>query len=143
METASDGYATGVPVNSKRKGIRGEQEAVQALRSLGLDARRTQQYQGYGSDGDIVIEGAPGVHCEVKCHAQIGIYSMLEQATRDCKGRKVELLLAKGNRKPWFVGVYLDRLPELITMLQEAGLGSTITETETSQGTGTETASRP
>lgn len=143
MEAASDGYATGVPVNSKRKGIRGEQEAVLALRSLGLDARRTQQYQGYGSDGDIVIEGAPGVHAEVKCHAQIALYGWLEQATRDCKGRKVEMLLAKGNRKAWFVACYLDQLPHLITQLQEAGLGSTITETATSQGTGTEPASRP
>ena len=127
-------------MNSKRKGIRGELEAVRALRALGLRARRAQQFQGYGSDGDIVIDGAPAVHVEAKWLAQIGVYKFLDQATRDSKGRKTELVICKANRREIVAVVYLDKLPDLIRDLQEAGLGSTIVEDQTGTGAAAEPA---
>jgi hypothetical protein len=117
-------------VNSKRKGIRGELEACAALKSLGLQARRAQQYQGLGSAGDVIIDGAPEVHVEVKSLAFIAVYNYLEQATRDSRGRKVEMALCKANRKPWFVACYVEQLPALIRHLQEAGLVSSKPEAE-------------
>lgn len=127
-------------MNSKRKGIRGELEVVHALRAIGLRARRAQQYQGLASDGDVVIDGAPEVHAEVKFRAQLGVYPYLEQATRDCRGRKAEAVFAKANRKRLLFICYLDRLPFIARALQEAGLGSTITEAEESQSTSPEPA---
>jgi len=130
-------------VNSKRKGIRGELEACAALKAIGLSARRAQQFQGYGSAGDLIIEGAPEVHPEVKSLAFIAVYNYLEQATRDSRGRKVEMVLCKANRKPWFVACYVEQLPLLVHYLMEAGLVVPKPEAETSTLPCPEPASEP
>ena len=56
-----------MPVNSKRKGSRGEREAANYLKSIGFeDARRTQQYNGLGESDVVCPESLPNVHIEVK-----------------------------------------------------------------------------
>ena len=46
-------------VNSREKGKRGELELARALRALGYDCRRGQQYSGKNGDADVV--GLPGI----------------------------------------------------------------------------------
>jgi len=93
-------------VNSNRKGQRLELEAVAALAALGIDARRSQQYQGFGSDGDLVIDGA-SLHTEVKGRKAISIYDWVEQAKRDSRGRRPFWVLCKADRREWLVVVPL------------------------------------
>ncbi len=93
-------------VNSNRKGQRVELEAVAALAALGIKARRSQQYQGFGSDGDLVIEGA-SLHTEIKGRKKISIYDWVEQAKRDSRGRRPYWVLCKADRRDWLVVVPL------------------------------------
>ena len=93
-------------VNSNRKGQRVELEAVAALAALGITARRSQQYQGFGSDGDLVIEGA-SLHTEIKGRKAIAIYDWVEQAKRDSRGRRPYWVLCKADRRDWLVVVPL------------------------------------
>lgn len=59
-----------MPVNSRQKGKRGELEAVKFLKSLGFDARRTQQYSGAEGTSDVTCLDLPDWHIEVKYGVQ-------------------------------------------------------------------------
>lgn len=102
-------------MNSKRKGSRLELEAAAVLRSIGLDARRTQQYQGLGSDGDLVVPELP-IYWESKGRRSIGVYSWIEEATASARGR-LPVLLCRGDRKPWLCVVEVAALPRLVEVL--------------------------
>ncbi len=96
--------------SSREKGKRGEREFAKALRSLGLDARRTQQYAGTEGTSD-VSSSIPGVHWEVKRYARIGAVRFMDQAERDAKPGDVPLLAMREDGGRWLVVVPLDDLP--------------------------------
>lgn len=106
-------------MNSKRKGSRIELEVVAALAAMGLSARRTQQYQGWGSDGDVVIDGAD-VHTEVKGRSHIAIYDWLDQAKRDARGRRPYWVVCKADRRELLAVVPLSTLFEVVRRLSDA-----------------------
>jgi len=106
-------------VNSKRKGSRIELEVVAALAAMGLSARRTQQYQGWGSDGDVVIDNAD-VHTEVKGRSSIAIYDWLDQAKRDARGRRPYWVVCKADRRELLAVVPLASLIEVVRRLSDA-----------------------
>lgn len=106
-------------MNSKRKGSRIELEVVAALAAMGLSARRTQQYQGWGSDGDVVIDGAD-VHTEVKGRSSIAIYDWLDQAKRDSRGRRPYWVVCKADRRELLAVVPLASLFEVVRRLHDA-----------------------
>lgn len=114
--------------NSKRKGSRVELEAVHALKALGYEANRTQQYQGFGSDGDIAIQGVD-LHTEVKGRRQIGVYDWIEQARRDARGKRPFWVIAKADRREFLAIMPLAMLHAVMDRLQEARRDEMGTET--------------
>lgn len=68
--------------NSREKGKRGEREFAAFLRSIGFDARRTQQYAGDAGTAD-VDSSIEGMHWEVKRRSGIASLRFMEQARRD------------------------------------------------------------
>lgn len=108
-----------MPVNSRAKGVRGELDAVHALQSLGVPARRTAQYQGQGSDGDIVVPQAK-LHIEVKLRRAFSFLRHMEQAMADARHGYKPMLLVKENRGEWFVVSRLADLGEVYRQLEHA-----------------------
>lgn len=105
--------------NSNRKGSRIELEVVHALRAMGYEANRTQQYQGWGSDGDVAIDGVD-LHTEVKGRRQIAIYDWVEQARRDARGKRPFWLIAKADRREFLAIIPLATLHAVMDRLQGA-----------------------
>lgn len=68
---------------SREKGKRGELRIASMFREAGFsDVHRTAQFRGNtGAAGD--LEGANGLHIEVKFQEQARIYDWMEQAKRD------------------------------------------------------------
>lgn len=85
------------------------------LRSIGLKARRTQQYQGLGSDGDLVVPDLP-IYWEAKGRRSIGVYPWIEEAIANARER-LPVLLCRGDRKPWLCVVEVSALPRLVEVL--------------------------
>jgi Holliday junction resolvase len=97
-------------VNSKRKGARGEREAVNFLKSIGFpDARRTQQYNGDGESDVICPESLPGLTIEVKYgrdrhKLDLGTaewFEAIEQAKTDAAGDPWVLLWRPKGCRDW------------------------------------------
>lgn len=77
-------------INSKNKGTVGEQVAARYLIAIGFDgARRTAQYQGLGSIGDVMAPSMSHLSIEVKVGRQCGFGAWLEatvtRAEADCR----------------------------------------------------------
>lgn len=114
---------------SKAKGADGERDARNALRKLGISARRGRQYCGGPTSPDLVSdgdEGLPpltGVHFEVKRTEALSLYAAMDQAEGDA-GASVPVILHRRNRRPWVAVVHLDRILELAERLLEATRGS-------------------
>ena len=98
--------------NSNRKGKTGEREVAALLRSLGLDARRTQQYSGTEGTADLV-SSLPGVHWEVKRYARIASLRFLEQAERDCLPNDLPVVAMREDRGEWTIQLRLQDLPRM------------------------------
>jgi len=115
-------------VNSRAKGARVELAAAAELNALGLSARRTVQYQGLHSDGDVVVDGV-SVHLEVKSRAEIHCYRWMEQAIDDARRGRMPALLMKADRKPWLLCFRLTDLPCLFkAMLQDPAVRKVVNE---------------
>ena len=106
--------------NSKQKGKRGELEAARELtRLLGVEYRRSQQYMGTADSADIIpVNGANGLHFEVKRTEKLRVYEFIEQAVADCGSLDIPIVLHKQNStsaepKPWLAIIRLDDLPQL------------------------------
>lgn len=111
---------------SREKGKRGEREVAQALRDLGFDARRTQQYAG--SDGTADIRSSiTGTHWEVKRYARIASLRFLEQAQRDAHPGDVPVVACREDGGPWVIQVQLQDLPDLARKIVAALERSTTT----------------
>lgn len=98
--------------SSREKGKRGERELAEALRGLGFDARRTQQYAGTAGTAD-VSSSIDDVHWEVKRYARIASLRFLEQAERDCDDQAIPVVACREDRGRWAVILRLDDLPRL------------------------------
>ena len=69
---------------SREKGKRGERFVANAFKEEGYDVNRTAQFRGNtGQAGD--VEGAPGLHCEVKFQEKMHLYDWMSQAIHDAE----------------------------------------------------------
>lgn len=93
-------------INSKQKGNAGEREIAKILREYGYEqAKRSQQYCGYGGDADVI--GIPGLHLEVKRVEKLNIDKAYEQARRDAKEGDMPVVMHRKNRQEWKVTLSL------------------------------------
>ena len=104
---------------SREKGKRGEREFVHALRALGIDARRTQQFSGKAGDADVDSE-LEGIHWEVKRRTSIAANRFLEQAEEDRKENQSPVVAMREDRGPWMILLKLDDLETLARTLVDA-----------------------
>ena len=97
---------------SREKGKRGERELANALRELGFDARRSQQFSGSNGTAD-VITSIPGTHWEVKRYSRIAACRFMDQAEEDSLVEDVPVVALREDRSPWMVMVKLSDLRRL------------------------------
>lgn len=92
-----------MPINSKQKGKRGELDFKNLLIEHGFDARRGQQFSGSSDSPDVVCDGLPSIHFEVKYCESLAIYGALEQAKRDAGDYKLPVVAHRKNNRDWLV----------------------------------------
>ena len=94
-----------MPINSKKKGAKGERELASKLRDYGYDCRRGQQYNGI--EGEDIV-GLDYIHCEVKRVQALNLEEAMEQAKRDSKDNQLPAVFHRKNNKKWKVTMELD-----------------------------------
>lgn len=87
-------------INSRRKGANGELNFAHFLKSLGVTARRAQQYCGSNGDAD-VISSLP-VHWEVKRTERLNLDKAISQAKKDSNGKDWAVAHRK-NKGDWVI----------------------------------------
>jgi hypothetical protein len=102
-------------VNSREKGKRGERQWRDVFRANGYAARRGQQFSGSPDSPDVICDGLPWAHFEVKLAERLDLYGAMEQARRDCGGR-VPLVAHRRNYWPWLVTMDAERFYRLLQM---------------------------
>ena len=88
--------------NSCARGKRGERQWRDELRAHGYAAHRGRQYSGSPDSPDVVCEGLPHFHFEVKLVERLNLFDAMAQARRDAGG-KVPLVAHRRNFWPWLV----------------------------------------
>lgn len=71
-----------MPINSKRKGKKGELYVVNRFKEHGYECNRTAQFKGNTGRADD-IEGIDYIHAEVKFVERLNLSDAMNQATRD------------------------------------------------------------
>lgn len=94
-----------MPINSKKKGAKGERELASKLRDYGYDCRRGQQYNGI--EGEDVV-GLDYIHIEVKRVQALNLDEAMEQAKRDSKAGQLPAVFHRKNNKKWKVTMELE-----------------------------------
>ena len=94
-------------MNSRDKGKRGERLWRDELRAQGYDAKRGQQHSGSPDSPDVVCDGMPWAHWEVKFVQHLNVREAHKQATRDA-GTKIPLVAHKTNNYGWMVTMSAD-----------------------------------
>ena len=98
-------------MNSRMKGKRGELELARALRALGYDCRRGQQYSGKNGDADVV--GLPGIHIECKRVERLNLEDAMAQSMRDAREGEIPVVMHRKTRSPWLVTMTLEDWVEI------------------------------
>ena len=98
-----------MPINSKRKGKRGELEWSKYLTKLGFPARRGQQFKGTAESPDVECDSLPLIHWEVKLVKRWTwgeLDAWLKRATVEGRG-KIACVAVRANRSDWHLAWYL------------------------------------
>jgi Holliday junction resolvase len=102
-----------MPLNSKRKGARGERELAAALRAWGHgNARRGQQFKGTEDSPD--VQGLPGFFIEAKFTESLSLYPALERAVVEAGHGTIPVVMHRRRGKQWVAILRLDDLMKLI-----------------------------
>lgn len=103
------------PIDVREKGIRGELELRDYLRSKGYEARRGgQQGAGGSADAPDVIHNIPGFHIECKrVEAFSCLTRAMAQSVKDA-GDKTPTVFSRINRSRWVVSMWAD---DFLTLL--------------------------
>lgn len=105
-------------MNSRSKGARGEREAATLFREYGYDVHRTAQRTGVTGTAD--IEGAPGIHVEVKRRESLNVYDAMAQAVRDHKGNTLPVVMWRKNDCEWLMTMRFEDWMELYRVWEAA-----------------------
>jgi hypothetical protein len=89
-------------MNSREKGKRGERQWRDELRANGYAARRGQQFAGSAESPDVICDGLPWAHFEVKFVKHLNLSAAMAQARRDACG-KAAFVAHRRNFWPWLV----------------------------------------
>ena len=100
-------------MNSREKGKRGERQWRDELRANGYAARRGQQFSGSPDSPDVICDGLPWAHFEVKLVERLDLYAAMDQARRD-SGGKAPFVAHRRNFWPWLVTMDADRFYRLL-----------------------------
>jgi hypothetical protein len=109
---AGRSFRTGT-VNSRNKGKRGERQWRDELRANGYSARRGQQFSGSPDSPDVVCDGLPWAHFEVKFVEHLNVSAAMTQARRDASG-KAAFVAHRKNLWPWLVTMDAERFYRLL-----------------------------
>lgn len=99
--------------NSRAKGAAGERELANKLKTLGLTARRGQQYCGANGDSDVLCDELSDFHLEVKRVEKLNIHDAMAQAVNDCKD-KTPVVVHRKNRTAWVATLFLEDFINLV-----------------------------
>ncbi len=100
-------------MNSREKGKRGERQWREELRETGNPARRGQQFSGSPDSPDVICDGLPWAHFEVKHVEHLNLTEAMAQARRDAAG-KAAFLAHRKNYWPWLVTMDAERFYRLL-----------------------------
>lgn len=107
-------------VNSKKKGSAGERELARVLRTtLGIEARRGQQFSGSPDSPDLVTS-LDGIHIECKRVERFNMYEALNQSRRDA-GEKIPTVFHRRSREEWVVIVEVKNLKRFCEIICSTG----------------------
>ena len=93
-------------INSRRKGVRGEQSLARKLREYGYECRRGQQYSGASGDADVT--GLPGIHIECKRVERLNLEDAMAQSKHDAREGEIPTVMHRKNNCEWLVTLRLD-----------------------------------
>ena len=100
---------------SRAKGARGELEACEALARIGLDCRRSVQYNGRSGLADLVCDA--DLHIEVKRTEKLNPYRFMDQALGDARRTgHPALVVMRSSYKPWLI---LCRVDDVVRIAEE------------------------
>lgn len=100
---------------SRAKGARGELEACEALARIGLDCRRSVQYNGKAGLADLVCDA--DLHIEVKRTEKLNPYRFIDQALNDSRrSGHPALVVMRSSYKPWLI---LCRVDDVVRVAEE------------------------
>lgn len=104
-------------VNSRQKGKRRELAWVKVLGKHGFNARRTQQFNGAATDGQMDVESdGPVTQWEVKGRERLAVHDTVARAVSEAGGLRTAVAWKK-NRSEWVVAMdgtqFLEMLSEL------------------------------
>ena len=93
-----------MPINSRKKGSKGELEFAKFLTKLGYNSKRGQQFKGTPDSPDVETTGlTPPIHWEVKRTERSEIYPFMEQAREDAGEDQIPVVAHRKNNQPWLV----------------------------------------
>lgn len=95
----------------RAKGIRGEREVADLLRSFGMPVDRTVHNSALFIRGDLT--GVEGYHFEVKRQETLRVPTWLRQAAADC-GDAVPIVTFRQSRGEWYAALPLRDLARLL-----------------------------
>lgn len=101
---------------SKTKGKVGEREVARLLTEAGFPARRGQQFKGGGDSPDVVCDGLPGMHIEVKRTERFQLYPALTQAIADGDDLETPVVFHRSNGNEWVVVL---RAADFLSIMKE------------------------
>jgi hypothetical protein len=89
-------------MNSCAKGKRGERAWRDELVAHGYSARRGRQFSGSPESPDVICDGLPDFHFEVKAVERLNVNEAMAQAVGDA-GQHIPVVAHKRNRGDWLV----------------------------------------
>jgi Holliday junction resolvase len=108
-------------LNSRAKGAAGERELAEVFRSMGYQARRSQQFCGANSDSDLTIEEMPGLLIESKRVQRLDLHEAVVKAASDAAPHlKTPVVCHRKNGAEWLATIRLKDLHVFVDRMSQA-----------------------